>query len=134
MFLRKSLLKRFKVPLLLMLMTILLSFVVPSVLATPENPQKKFEAPVNSDLAYNMEAYFTLVNYNEPTSPWVLVNYYYENGSYIRMIFGVENVVFPSLDLNLQYNIVQVFDNKGKLSGYGFKTRSKSNLFIFVPA
>ena len=118
---------------LLMLFTILLSFVVPSVLAQPEDPQKKLDAPVNSDLAYNLEAYFTIVNYNEPANPYVLINYYYENGSQITMIFGMERIVFPSLNLNFQYNYVQVFDNKGKLSGYGVRTRSKSNLYVFVP-
>lgn len=119
---------------LLILLTILLSFLVPSIMAQPENSSKKYEAPNNADLAINLEAYFAIVNYNEPTNPWVQVNYYYENGSFIRMIFGIESIVFPSLNLNYQYNYVQVFNDKGKLSGYGVRTRSKSNLYIFVPA
>jgi len=129
-----SLIKKFKAPMLLILLTILLSFLVPSIMAQPENSSKKYEAPNNADLAINLEAYFAIVNYNEPTNPWVQVNYYYENGSFIRMIFGIESIVFPSLNLNYQYNYVQVFNDKGKLSGYGVRTRSKSNLYIFVPA
>lgn len=131
---KKSLINKFKAPMLLILLTILLSFLVPSIMAQPENPSKKYEAPTNADLAYNLEAYFAIMNYNEPTNTWVQVNYYYENGSYIRMIFGMERVVFPSLNLNFQYTYVQVFNDKGKLSGYGIRTRSKSNLYIFVPA
>ncbi len=118
---------------LLILLTILFSFLVPSIMAQPENPSKKFEAPTNADLTYNLEAYFAIVNYNEPTNPWIQVNYYLENGSYIRMIFGMERVVFPSLNLNYQNNFIQVFDRKGKLNGLGFKSRYKSNLYIFVP-
>ena len=129
-----TLIKKFKVPILLILLTILMSFLVPSILAQPENSSKKYETPTNVNLAYSLEAYFAVMNYNEPTNPWVQVNYYYENGSYIRMIFGMESIVFPSLSLNYQYNFVQVFDDKGKLSGYGIRTRSKSNLYIFVPA
>ncbi len=131
---KESLIKKFKAPMLLILLTILLSFLVPSILAQPQNSSKKYEAPNNTDLPYSLEAYFAIVNYNEPTNPWVQVYYYYDNGSHIRMIFGMDNTVFPSLNLNYQYNVVQVFNDKGKLSGYGIRTRSKSNLYIFVPA
>jgi len=130
---KKTLIKKFKVPILLILLTILMSFLAPSIMAQPENSSKKYEAHTNADLAYNLEAYFAIVNYNEPTNPWVQVNYYYENGSHIRMIFGMDNTVFPSLNLNYQNNFVQVFDRKGKLNGFGFKSRYKSNLYIFVP-
>jgi hypothetical protein len=116
-----------------MVLTILMSFLVPSILAAPENHSKKLEASTNADLFYNLDPGFTIVNFNEPSNPWVLVNYYYDNGSHIRIIFSRDSVFFPSLDMNFQHNIVQVFDNKGKLSGYGVRTRSKSNLFIFHP-
>jgi hypothetical protein len=133
MFLKKSLMKRVKVPLLLMLLTILVSFLVPTVLAEQVNPSKKDEAPVNADLTYSLDMYFAIVNYNEPTNPWIKINYYYENGSFITMIYGMDRTVFPSLNLNYQDNFVQVFDRKGKMCGFGFKTRYRSNLYIFVP-
>ena len=125
--------KRVKVPLLLMLLTILVSFLVPTVLAEQVNPSKKDEAPANADLAYSFNMYFAIVNYNEPTNPWIQVNYYYENGSFITMIYGMDRTVFPSLNLNYQNNFVQVFDGKGKMCGFGFKTRYRSKLYIFVP-
>lgn len=131
---KKSLIKRVRAPLLLMVLTILISFLVPGILAEPVNSSKKYETPANADLAYSLDAYFAIVNYNEPSNPWVQINYYFENGSYIRMIFGMDRSIFPSLNLNYQNNFVQVFDRKGKLCGLGFKTRSKSNLFVFVPA
>ncbi|UCE35896.1 MAG: hypothetical protein JSW00_10030 [Thermoplasmata archaeon] len=131
---RRSLVNKVKVPLLLMLITLLLSFLVPGILAQPDNSEKRDEPPVNSDLALGFDAYFAIVNYNEPHNPWVQVNYYYENGSYITMIYGIERSVLPSLSLNYQSGAVQVFDRKGKLTGLGFKTRTKSNLFVFVPA
>lgn len=131
---KKSLVKRVRAPLLLMVLTILISFLVPGILAEPVNSSKKYETPANADLAYGLDAYFAVVNYNEPSNPWVQINYYFENGSHIRMIFGMDRSIFPSLNLNYQNNFVQVFDRKGKLCGLGFKTRSKSNLFVFVPA
>lgn len=134
MFFKDSLISKHKLPLFLMLIMIFMSFIVPSVLAQPENDSKKYEAPSNSDLALGLEAYFAIVNYNEPTNSWVQINYYYENGSYITMIYGIEITVFPSLSLNYQSGFIQVFDKKGKLCGFGIKIRTKSNLFIFVPA
>lgn len=134
MFSKKSLIKKARVPMLLMILTILMSFLVPTLLAEQENTSKKYDSPTNEDFAYNLNMYFTIVNYNDPSNPWVQINYYYENGSFITMIFGMDRTVFPSLNLNYQDNFVQVFDRKGKLCGFGFKTRIKSNLFIFVPA
>jgi hypothetical protein len=124
-----------KVPLFLMILTILLTFLVPTILAQPVNPSKEGQSdmPAGADLALDFDAYFTVVNYNEPSSPWVLINYYLDNGSSIRMVFGVDNSVYPSLNLNYQNNFIQVFDKKGKVCGMGFQSRSRSNLFVFVP-
>ncbi len=130
---KRSLIKKFKAPMLLILLTILLSFLVPSVFSEPINPSKRNEVPTNGDLAYNLDAYFMVVNYNEPSNPWILVNYYFENGSSIRMVLGIDRMVFPSLNLDYQNNFIQVFDKKGKVCGLGFKTGSKSNLFIYAP-
>jgi hypothetical protein len=127
------LLKGKRAPLLLMVLTILFSFLAPTVLAQPDNPSKKFDMQSNQDLAYNLDTYFTMVDYNEPSNPYILINYYFENGSHVRMIFGVDKEVFPTLNLNYQSSLIQVFDNKGKIGGYGIRTRSKSNLFVYVP-
>jgi hypothetical protein len=118
-----------------MLVTILISFLVPSALAEPADPTEKYESEMTSDtyLIYNIDFYFSVVNYNEPANPWVQINYYYENGSYITMIFGVDRTVYPTLNLDYHGNFIQVFDKKGKLSGYGIRTKTKSNLFVYVP-
>ncbi len=136
MFSKKSLRKRMRTPLVLMVLTIILSFFVPTVLAQPDNLSKDNlkDAPENADLFFNLEAYFAVQNYNEPSNPWVLVNYYFENGSSIRMVFGIDRSVFPTLNLDYQNNYVQVFDKKGKVCGLGFKTKDKYNLFVYVPA
>jgi hypothetical protein len=133
MFSEKSLIKRARVPMLLVILTILMSFLVPTMLAEQENMSKKFESPANEDLARNLNMYFAIVNYNEPSNPWVQINYYDENGSFITMIFGMDRTVFQSLNLNYQNNFVQVFDRKGKLCGFGYNTRYKSNLYFFIP-
>jgi hypothetical protein len=131
----KGTLGKGKVPLFLMIFTILLTFLVPTILAQPANSSKEgqTEMPAGADLSLSFDAYFTVVNYNEPGSPFVLINYYFENGSSIRMVFGVDNSLHPSLNLNYQNNFIQVFDKKGKVCGMGFQSRGRSNLFIYVP-
>lgn len=133
---KKSLRKRMRAPLLIMVLTILLSFLVPTILAQPANTSRdnQNDMPAPSDLSYNLDMYFTVVNYNEPSNPWVLINYYFDNGSSVRMVFGVDRNVFPSLNLDYQNNIIQIFDKKGKISGFGFQSKSRTNLFIYVPA
>ncbi len=133
---KESFLRRAKVPILIMLLTVIMSFLVPTVLAQPDNLSKENlnKTPENGDLFFNLEAFFAVQNYNEPSNPWVLVNYYFENGSYIRMIFGIERSIFPTLNLNYQNNFIQVFDKRGKMCGLGFKSKDKSNLFVYVPA
>lgn len=133
---KESFLKKAKALILIMLLTIIMSFLVPTVLAQPDNLSKENlkEAPVNAELFFNLEAYFAVQNYNEPSNPWVLVNYYFENGSSIRMVFGIDRSVFPTLNLNYQNNYIQVFNKKNKVCGLGFKTKDKSNLFVYVPA
>ncbi len=122
-----------RAPLWLMVFTILLSFVVPSVLAQPADASRKLDSSSNMELAYNIKTYFALVDYNEPSNPYVVLNYYYENGSYIRMVFGIDKDIFPSLNLNYQNNVVQVFDKKGKVDGYGVGFKPKSKVFIYIP-
>lgn len=136
MFSKKSRIKGIKASLWLMFLTILISFLVPSVLAQPDNQSERYESDMasNMDSAFALDMYFAVVNYNEPSNPYILINYYYDNGSYIRMIFGVDRTVFPSLNLDYQNNYIQVFDKKGKLSGYGIRTKTKSNLFVYVSA
>jgi hypothetical protein len=133
---KKSFLKKAKAPILIMLFTIIMSFLVPTVLAQPDAISKESlkEAPENADLFFNLEAFFAVQNYNEPSNPWVLVNYYFDNGSSIRMVFGIDRSVFPTLNLDYQNNYIQVFDRKGKVCGLGFKSKDKSNLFVFAPA
>ena len=133
MFSIKSMLKGLRAPMWLMVFAILMSFVVPSVLAQPADAARKLDSSSNAELAYNIEAYFALVDYNEPSNPYIVLNYYYENGSHIRMIFGIEKDVSPSLNLNYQNNVIQVFDKKGKLDGYGVGIKSKSKVFIYIP-
>jgi hypothetical protein len=130
-----SFFKKAKAPLLIMILTIILSFLVPTVLAQPDNLPKENlkETPENSNLFFNLEAFFTVQNYNEPSNPWALVNYYFENGSSIRMVFGIDRTVFPTLNLDYQNNYIQVFDKKGKVCGLGLKSKDKSNLFVYVP-
>ncbi len=113
MLLKIQLLRGKKAPLLLMLFTILLSFLAPSVLAQPLDPSKKYDMQANGDFAYDLDTYFGIVDFNEPSNPYVIINYYFENGSHIRMIFGVDRDVFPTLNLNYQNNWIQVFDTKG---------------------
>jgi len=116
-----------------MVITILLSFIVPSVLAQPTDASRKLDSSSNLEMVYNIDAYFAMVDYNEPSNPYVVMNYYYENGSHIRMVFGIERDLLPSLNLNYQNNVVQVFDKKGKLDGYGIGFKPKSRVFIYVP-
>jgi hypothetical protein len=118
-----------------MVLTILMSFLVPTILAQPVNTSKDFETQnmYNSDLAYDLDAYFSMMNCNDPGNSYVLVNYYFENGSSIRMVFGVDNSIHPSLNLDYENNNIQVFDNKGKITGFGYQSKSKHNLFIYVP-
>ena len=131
---KKALKKGIRVPLLLVLFTILIGILVPTVLAQPADPRDySSEMPMNADLAYNLDAYFAVVNYNEPMNPWVQINYYYDNGSHIRMVFGIDRTIFPTLNLDFQNNMIQVFDRKGKLSGYGINLKGKTNLYIYVP-
>ena len=79
-----------------------MSFLVPGILAESHNPSKKstLEAHTNADLTYHLELYFTIVTYNEPMNPWVQINYYYENGQHMRIIYGVDGTALPSLNLN----------------------------------
>jgi hypothetical protein len=69
MFSKKSLIKKGRVPMLLMILTILMSFLVPTLLAEQENPSKKYDSPTNEDLTCNLNMYFTIVDYNEPSNP-----------------------------------------------------------------
>jgi len=110
-----------------------MSFIVPMVLAQPTDASRKLDPSSNMELACNIDSYFALVDYNEPSNPYVVLNYYYENGSYIRMVFGIEKDLLPSLNLNHQNNVVQVFDKKGKLDGYGVGFKPKSKVFIYIP-
>ena len=119
----------------LIVLTILMSFLVPTILAQPASTSKDYETEgqYNSDLAYDMDAYFSMMNCNDPGNSWVIVNYYYENGSSIRMVFGVDRIIHPSLNLDYENNNIQVFDNNGKITGFGYQSKSKTNLFVYVP-
>jgi hypothetical protein len=132
---KEPLFKRIRAPMFLMVLTILLSFLVPTILAQPASPSRDYETNniYNSDLAYDLDVYFSMMNCNDPGNSWVIVNYYFENGSSVRMVFGLDRTVFPSLNLDYQNNIIQVFDKKGKIDGFGFQSKSRSNLFIYVP-
>ncbi len=132
---KEPLFKRIRAPMFLMVLTILMSFLVPAILAQPVNTSKDYETEnlYNSDLAYDLDAYFSMMNCNDPGNSYVLVNYYFENGSSIRMVFGVDESIYPSLNLDYENNNIQVFDNKGKITGFGFQSKSKSNLFVYVP-
>lgn len=125
--------KGLKVSLWLMILTILISFIVPSVLAQPVDASRKTDANAGIDLTYDVDSYFALVNYNEPSNPYIVLNYYFENGSHIRMVHGVDIVIFPSLNLDYQNNVVRIFDKNGKLEGYGFGFRPKSRTYVFMP-
>ena len=132
---KEPLFKRIRGPMFLIVLTILMSFLVPAILAEPVNTSKDYDTRdiYNSDLAYDLNAYFSMMNCNDPGNSYVLVNYYFENGSSIRMVFGVDSSLHPSLNLDYENNNIQVFDNKGKISGLGFQSKSKQNLFIYVP-
>ena len=132
---KEPLFKRIRAPMFLIVLTILMSFLVPTILAQPVNTSKNYETEgqYNSDLTYDMDAYFSMMNCNDPGNSWVIVNYYYENGSSIRMIFGVDRIIHPSLNLDYQNNNIQVFDNNGKITGFGYQSKSKANLFVYVP-
>ncbi len=133
MFKKKSGIKKYKLPFLLMLFALVMSFIVPTFLAQPTVQQKDNENYSNSDFSYCIDPGFMIVNYNEPSNPWVVVNYYYENGSQIRMVYVVDNTFSPTLDSDYQGNTIEVFDKYGRLSGYGIKTNSKSNIYVYVP-
>lgn len=133
---KEPLFKRIRAPMFLMVLTILMSFLVPTILAQPASPSKDYETEniYNSDLIYDLDAYFSMMNCNDPGNSWVVVNYYFKNGSSIRMVFGVDRTIHPSLNLDYENNNIQVFDNKGKITGFGFQSKSRTNLFIYVPA
>ena len=133
MFKKKSGPKKYKLPFLLMLFALVMSFIVPTFLAQPAVQQKDNENYSNSDFSYCIDPNFMIVNYNEPSNPWVVVNYYYENGSHIRMVFVIDNTPSPTINLDYQGNTIEVFDKKGRLSGYGVRTNSKSNVYVYVP-
>jgi hypothetical protein len=136
MSLENQMIKKMKVPLFFMLVTILISFLAPGVLAEPIDPSERYESEMAADanLMHSIDSYFAVVNYNEPSIPWVQINYYYENGSQITMIFGVDRTIYPTLNLDYNGPFIQVFDKKGKISGFGIRMKTKSNLFVFVPA
>lgn len=133
MFNKKSGLKKYKLPFLLMLIALVLSFIVPTLLAEPANSQKDNETYSNSDLKYILDPTFSNVNYNEPHNPWVIVNYYYESGSQISMIFLIDDTSSPTINLDHQSNVIEVFGEKGRLSGYGIKANRESNVYVYVP-
>ena len=132
---KEPLFKRIRAPMFLMVLTILMTFLVPTILAQPASTSKDYETenPYNSDIMSDMDAYFRMMNCNDPGNSWVMVNYYFENGSSIRMVFGIDRTIHPSLNLNYNSNYIQVFDNKGKITGFGYQSKSKANLFIYVP-
>jgi hypothetical protein len=49
------------------------------------------------------------------------------------MVFGVDRIIHPSLNLDYENNNIQVFDNNGKITGFGIQSKSKANLFVYVP-
>ncbi len=118
----------------LMVLTILMTFLVPTILAQPASTSKDYETNslYNSDIMSDMDAYFRMMNCNDPGNTWVMVNYYFENGSSIRMVFGVDRTVHPSLNLNYQNNYIRVFDNKGKIMGFGYQSRSLRRIYLFM--
>jgi hypothetical protein len=132
---KEPLFKRIRAPMFLMVLTILMSFLVPTLLAEPANTSRDYETEniYGSDLAYDLDAYFRMMNCNDPGNTWVIINYYFENGSSIRMVFGVHDRIHPSLNLDYQNSNIQVFDNKGKITGFGYQSKSRPNLFIYVP-
>lgn len=121
-----------RAPLWLVIAVILMSFIVPSVLAQPADGSRKLDSSTDMDTAYGIDAFFAIADYNEPSNPYIVLNYYYENGSHIRIVFGIDRDLMPSLSLDYQNNVVQVFDRKGKLDGYGVGFKPKSKVFIYV--
>ncbi|MCK5561441.1 MAG: hypothetical protein KAJ51_12635 [Thermoplasmata archaeon] len=124
-----------KASLILMILAIFLSIFVPGVVAEPRGgfENANYEHPIYNDITYNFDEYLTIVNYNEPMNPYVIMNYYYQDGSNVKIIYGVQGTVVASLNLDHQNNLIPVFDAYGNLVGYGVNPKLKSNLFIFVP-
>jgi hypothetical protein len=86
----------------------------------------------NYDLTEIFDEYLILIDYNEPMNPYILMNYYYKDGSCIRMVYGIKSTDLTLLDMDSENKLIPVFDSNNNLNGYGIKTSRSSNLYIFI--
>jgi hypothetical protein len=123
-----------KALIIFMLALLSIQFLFPAIYADSFGSDHDYpERDLYSNLDFNFEAYFAVIDYNDINHPWVQIYYYYENGSKIRMIYGIDELSFRNLELNFLRNNIPVFDSSGNIYGYGIKTKYKSNLYVFIP-
>ena len=86
----------------------------------------------NKEITETFDEYLILVNYNEPMNPYFIIVYYYNDGSCIRMVHGIESSSLDILELDFESGQIPVLNIENKICGHGIKIKTNSNLFIFV--
>jgi hypothetical protein len=127
-------LKKFKLNIFIVILSILIVTILPNVVADPDSTPANYSNTItlNSDLNEIFDEYLILIDYNEPMNPYILMNYYYHDGSCTRMVYGIKSTNLNYFNLDLEKDLIPVYGDNNKIHGYGVRTKSTRNLFIFV--
>ena len=125
---------KFKFYIIVSILILFIGAIFPTVVAgsLPESsdyqdPLTPFSGPVEI-----FTEFLIFIDYNEPMNPYVLMNYYYRDGSCVRMVYGIDATSLSPFDLELQTEVIPVLDMDNNIIGYGVKTKTNSNLFVFT--
>lgn len=124
--------KKFKQYFVIAILAIFIGSFLPGIIAEtlPHSGNNTNNLTVKSDLTEIFDEYLILIDYNEPMNPYIIMIYYYKDGSCSRIVFGIESVELHSL--NLENKLIPVFDADNNFCGHGVKTRASSNLYIYI--
>jgi hypothetical protein len=125
---------KFKLRFIIVIITLIFVSIVPSAVgASYSNPNdQSLQDTIDPDMFDIFDEYLILIDYNEPMNPYILMNYYYQDGSCVRLVYGI-----PTVNLSLDgqifdYELIPIFNYQNKIIGWGVKINTRSNLFIFA--
>jgi hypothetical protein len=125
---------RCKLKVFIVILTLFVVSFLPSAVngSYPGSNELTKEESIDSDLFDLFDEYLTLINYNEPMNPYILLNYHYKDGSCARLVYGIRIVNLVSDNQNHDSEFIPILNDENNIVGWGLKTNANSNLFLFT--